>query len=100
MGNERTSIEQKVVNWFRNRGDMVVKNTIHRRRGWPDITVYLDTAEVLFWEFKVPSNKLSEPQQRTKEDLETKGHTVFVAHSKEEAVEQYTQWLSDLNDAA
>lgn len=94
--NERTDIEQKVINVMRQMGHEVIKNTLHRRRGWPDITVYVDNGLCIFWEFKVPGNKLSVTQLKTKDQLELKGHTVFVAYSKEEALEQYTKWIDDL----
>lgn len=89
---ERTDIEEKVVNWFRKRGDIVIKNTLSRRKGWPDITVYLDHGDTLFWEFKLPLKKLSPIQEKTKRAIEIKGHTVFVAFSKEEALQQFEAW--------
>jgi hypothetical protein len=62
--------------------DPVRRATI--KKGLPDFGVYRDS-RILFVEFKVKPNKLSEDQERVFERMGSKGNVIIVCYSLEEA---------------
>ena len=55
--------------------------------GTPDFIVPVWGAErVLYIEFKLPGNWLSESQQKFRQALENQGHTLYVCYSAREAI--------------
>ena len=57
-------------------------------RGTPDFIVPLEWGRerVLYIEFKLPGNWLSKEQEKFRETLENKGHTLYVCFSAHEAI--------------
>jgi hypothetical protein len=100
-------LQDPLVRWFRRTYPesqaIILKNTIQGRRGWPDLTVFVQESDnflkysrgVLFIELKVPGQKLTKLQKRTHRQLTALGFDVDVHTNLDvakEAIKQYVEW--------
>lgn len=83
----RVILERDLEAYFtkqcKKHGIMSLKLNVRFSRGWPDRIVPLENGEVLWVELKRPGGTVSPMQEKVHEQLQMRGHKVFVINSKE-----------------
>lgn len=87
MAGPEKRVEAGFARWCRERGLFCVKLMGASLVGFPDRTVLLPGAKVVFIEFKSPTGKTSKMQDRMIAALRALGFAVLVTSDKQEAVD-------------
>ena len=86
MAGPENRVEAGFARWCRERGLFCVKLMGASLVGFPDRTVLLPGAKVIFIEFKSPAGKTSKMQDRVIAALRALGFPVLVTSDKAEAM--------------
>lgn len=85
-GMRESTLEQKIVNYVKEKGGLALKWTSPSRRGVPDRIIFLPGGRLIFAEIKKPDLKdgLSPQQRKVAEMLTRLGFTVWRVNDFEE----------------
>jgi hypothetical protein len=82
------NIERSFVRWCKQNGITTIKSGVP---SWPDRFCFGPPGIFVMIEFKRPGKSLTINQHTIKILLASLGHTVYVCHSKEEAINAYRE---------
>ena len=79
------ALQEEFEQWLLLHNYLYYRVPMHKRSmlplGYPDFTIWLGAAKILWIEYKTESGRLSPDQTEYQRQLQERGHSVFTSHS-------------------